>query len=137
MQSQQNRAVGGASSGGLLGGTIGLLLGGFIGWVTLQTRSSGSEFFDQLFAPLDACFGFFGMLAGAAIGGVIGAVGGSTFGAGWATRARRHASGDSPKSESQTTAPATPPDESAETQLARFREWLAESERENQKDSES
>jgi hypothetical protein len=84
MSNKQGRAVGGSCFGGVLGGTLGVILGGGIAYAWTVSKATGV-------GVVDAFVGFFFpliVLFFAGIGGVIGAIGGAAIGAGAATRER-------------------------------------------------
>jgi hypothetical protein len=124
MSDKQGRAVGGSCLGGVLGGVLGVIVGGFLGPVLM---GAGQQKTNTIFDLSGICVGFIGLLVGAGIGGIIGAIGGSVLGVGVATRSRPDENAALP----DTPLPAAPnslelPEESTETELARLKERMAE-----------
>src|SRR5207302_3650760 len=120
---KQGRAVGGSLLGGLVGGLLGIGLGGFLGPVLagVERHPQGS-----IFDLFDSCLGFLFALVGAAIGGVICAVGGAALGAGLATPSRSEPQVGGEPAEAQGSDRVLPPHESTETELARLNARIAE-----------
>jgi hypothetical protein len=124
MSDKQARAVGGSCLGGVLGGVLGVIVGGLLGPVLM---GAGQQKTNTIFDLSDICVGFLGLLIGAGIAGIIGAIGGSVFGAGVATRSRRNENAALP----DTPLPTAPnslqlPQESTETELARLKERMTD-----------
>jgi hypothetical protein len=91
MDERQGRAIGGSCLGGVLGGLLGILLGGAIGHAMVDPPKK-----DDRLPITTGFFSFLGnllqlsaTLAGAGVGGIAGAIGGSMVGAGVAAKRRR------------------------------------------------
>ena len=97
MAGEPVKTVGGGCLGGLIGAFLGVLIGGLIGSVyygkphpTIEVRGEARDWREGArelevglaLGALDVCGGFFMMVLGAGIGGIIGGVGGSVLGAG-------------------------------------------------------
>lgn len=128
------KAVGGSLGGGCLGGLIGIIAGGLIGYFAMHQEMSPQEkkTSDYLLgapAAFDACGAFFGFLVGAGVGGVIGSIAGSAIGAGAASAspAREQPAVTMAEAQGQPPdRPSAPAGEPTETELARLEERIAE-----------
>ncbi|HWG46250.1 MAG TPA: hypothetical protein VN688_26045 [Gemmataceae bacterium] len=124
MSAPQGQAVGGSCLGGVVDLIVGILLGGLIGSGSHSDLPKNGPIDPK---PIDGCLGFFGMVLGAGIGGVVGALGGSILGAGLATRSQKVASdtvADRRVAQVMDSQPSTP--EASETELARLKARIAE-----------
>ena len=91
-----NRRASGTGRGialGLLFAVVGMLIGGGIGCFAFTPRNGlrnnpdpQAQGFADLLAPIDACFGFIGLLIGGGVGGTIGGIAGGVLGARSAAR---------------------------------------------------
>jgi hypothetical protein len=131
MTTQRERAIGGGCFGGIVGALLGVLVGGVIGHVTPNEehdlRNDPHPMVQQvgmLLAPVDACFGFFGMLVGVGVGGNIGGIAGSVTGAGLASSKRRQIPPESVLTDSPSSC-----DESVDSEITQMREKVAELEK--------
>jgi hypothetical protein len=93
MPNEPAKVMGGGCGGGLLGALLGIIIGGFLVPMIGMSKSELSKNPDPLAKGIseviDPCAGFFLMILGAGIGGIIGGVGGSVLGAGLAARNSR------------------------------------------------
>jgi hypothetical protein len=123
MGDQQGRAVGGSCLGAILGGILGVVVGGSVALASFEGMGTGTplDLLDLLVAPVV-------LLLGAGIGGLIGAVGGATLGAGIATRGakRQPAAPPGPQAPLHETSSPFASGQSREAQIARLKELEAE-----------
>jgi hypothetical protein len=149
MSDKPAKAMGGGCLGGLTGAVLGILIGGFVGPMLATAKGSHDPY-----GLFDACAGFFGLLLGVGIGGIVGGIGGSVLGAGLAVSGSSAPTQELPSviDASSTELPepptgsadaewaqleeqirflpsdAQPPAESPEAELARLKEQIAEAE---------
>jgi hypothetical protein len=123
--------------GGVLGGILGVILTFAIASASVDAKRRENEKNSNPLAALDLCSAFIVVPLIAGLGGIVGAVAGAALGAGLATKKAVPSSGISsvpipPSSAGESdvgaTAAAAAP-ESAEEELARLRERIAELER--------
>jgi hypothetical protein len=127
-----NRRASGTGRGialGLLFAILRVLIGGVVGCFAFTPHNSlrdnpdpQAQAFAKLFTPIDACFGFVGMLIGGGVGGTIGGIAGGVLGARSAARKNAALSSD----DSSGTIEDSRDDEAArlEAQVARLQDRI-------------
>ena len=150
MAGEPVKTVGGGCLGGLIGAFLGVLIGGLIGSVyygkphpTIEVRGEARDWREGArelevglaLGALDVCGGFFMMVLGAGIGGIIGGVGGSVLGAGMAAKASRTLTEEPPSVTASRSANGPDPQtESPDAELARLKKRLTEFEAKKRSD---
>src|SRR5262245_42923954 len=120
MEDKRSQVVGGSCLGGLIGGLVGVVVGGVIASSSIETNKTGTAF-----DLLDVCFAPFALAFGAGIGGIVGAIAGSAFGAGIAAKGNGAKATAPMGSRSEPTPSGVPPTPiSTETELAQLRERI-------------
>ena len=137
MTTQRERAVGGGCFGGIVGALLGVLIGGVIGHSALTQNEEHdlpkapdpmARQVGMLLAPVEAGFGFFGMLVGAGVGGTIGGIAGSATGTGLALSKSRQT-----RVESLLTNSPPSCEESIDAEIVHMRKRIAELEQEKRR----
>jgi hypothetical protein len=120
---------------GLIGACLGVLIGGMIGGIFTDKPDKLVPIGDGIQMNVNAFSWVPGMLFGAGIGGIIGAIGGSVFGAGLVAKRWRTVKEERPFVD--VYRPGTVSERSAESddeELARLKERVAELEAKKQMD---